>query len=253
MLRDHTSASQLSSYARCPRQYRYKYIDGLEPERKSIALAVGTAVHAAIGWHFEMRIAGMPVDRVEVLRVLGAELNALLSDEKLDWRDAAPAEVHAEAERLVETFLDEYGGLYVVGIEEQILIEAPELPRPLLGYLDLVLENGTIVELKTAARRYSEADTATNLQFAAYRVAAQHLGRPGLRVMAILKTKKPQVQVLELPAASVEDERWFFEAAKDIEEAIAAGVFPPSPGMACSTCDYRGACREKEVRHAEAA
>lgn len=43
-----TSASQLSAYARCPRQYYYRYVEHRKPEVRSPGLALGSAVHSAL-------------------------------------------------------------------------------------------------------------------------------------------------------------------------------------------------------------
>ena len=256
----HTSASQLGCYARCPRQYKYRYIEQREPERAAVALAVGTAVHAAVQYHFEQRARGKSPTPSDALRVLRAELGALLSDPKLNWTKTTPAEARAEAERLLQVFLRELADLPVAHCEApfEIALHDPitgePLPRPLLGYLDHVLTDGTVIELKTTARRYSDTDIAANLQFAAYRVVARRQRRPDVRLVALLKTKTPTAQLVSMGVASHAEERWFLEAVRDIERGIHAGVFPPSPGMACSTCDFREACRGvEEVHRAEAA
>jgi hypothetical protein len=38
--------------------------------------------------------------------------------------------------------------------------------------------------------------------------------------------------------------RWFFHAARSIEDAIAAGHFPPAPGPTCFECEFGRACLE---------
>jgi hypothetical protein len=55
---EYLSVSQLNTYLMCPRKYRFRYIDRLQPERRSIDLALGTAVHYTIGWWMEQRMAG---------------------------------------------------------------------------------------------------------------------------------------------------------------------------------------------------
>ena len=42
---DRISVSQVTSYLLCPRKYRFRYIDKLEPEHRSANMAYGSAVH----------------------------------------------------------------------------------------------------------------------------------------------------------------------------------------------------------------
>src|SRR5690606_8715249 len=92
--------------------------------------------------------------------------------------------------------------LPVVRTEFEFELDRGKGARPLVGFFDLVLEDGTIVELKTAARRYSDLDLRTNLQFAAYRWAGAVLGASGVRVIAVIKTKVPKVQTVDLGVAT---------------------------------------------------
>ena len=70
-LPEHTSASQLNTYASCPRKYSLRYLEKTPPEDRSPSLVLGSVVHSAIGWFFEAKITGespAPVDAAELAR-----------------------------------------------------------------------------------------------------------------------------------------------------------------------------------------
>lgn len=261
-LPEHTSASQLSTYAACPRRYEMKYVLHLAPERRGTGLALGSAVHGATAWWFEERVAGHAPTVEHALRILHADLGAELAREDIDWRGETVDGLRAEGERLARTFLAQYGELDVVATEipfELAVIDpvtGEHLPRRLVGYFDFELRNGNVVELKTAKAAYSEVVLAFNLQFAAYRTAARYAG-VDVEVFALVKSRTPRVQHVVLPH-SREVSRWFMTAAAQIERAILAGHFPPAPGVMCSSCEYRRTCMSAgmtrvEVGDAEAA
>ena len=79
-LPDTTSATQLSTYADCPRKYRYRYLDHAEPEYKAVGLALGSAVHSSIGWYYERRRDGKAPSISEVMSITGADLTAALAE-----------------------------------------------------------------------------------------------------------------------------------------------------------------------------
>lgn len=245
--REHTSASQLACYARCPRQYRFKYVEGRPPERFSTNLALGSAVGSAIAWWFDVQRAGETPDADEAVRILRSDLSAAVARPDVDWDDETPESLATRGEALLRMFLAQFGDLPVLRTEERVELTIVDpvtgevMPRRLLGFLDFTLVDGSSIELKTAGRAYSASDLRRNVQFAAYKAVMRARSAGSMRLVALIKTKTPKIQdvVLEADDAS---ERWFMAAAADIERAIASGQYPPAPGMSCSMCDYENAC-----------
>jgi CRISPR/Cas system-associated exonuclease Cas4 (RecB family) len=239
-------------YARCPRAYAYKYIEHREPEVRSTGMALGSAVHSAIAWWFEARAQepGPTIDAV--LGVLRADLAAATAFSNMCWREITSDELEAEAERLLRCFITEKGDLPVKASEVRfdfVIIDpdtGEQMPRPLIGYFDAELENGNLVELKTATRAYSEVDLRVGLQFSCYRTAARHFG-VDVEVLALVRNKTPRLQHVVLPHDG-DVSRWFMRTAASIEHAILAGHFPPAPGMVCSSCEFRRACLGVETQ-----
>lgn len=246
-LPEHTSASQLAMYARCPRQYRFKYIEGRSAERYSTNLAIGLSVGSAIAWWFDAQRRGEVRDIDEAARIMRADLGAALDRDDVDWDDDTPDTLAALGEKLLRLFLTQYGDLPVLRTEERVELPIVDpvtgevMPRRLLGYLDLTLVDGSAIELKTAARSFSESDMKRNLQFGAYKSVMRARGAGVLRLIALVKTKTPKTQDVTIEADACA-ERWFMTAAADIERAIASRQFPPAPGMSCSMCDFTTVC-----------
>lgn len=245
-----TSASQLSCYASCPRKYAYRYVEKREPEKRSSNLALGTAFHGAIGWWFEQRIEGASPCVEDAVRILHADLDAGLSVPGVEARKTDEA-LHEEAECLLRLFLAEHGELDVVEVERffEMPLTDPDtgevLPRTLIGYLDLVLRDGRAVELKTARAAYSDIDLRTSLQFGCYRTAQRLFSPYDVSLLALIKTKAPRIQHVDLrPNRSVAAR--FLRNACDIERAILAGVYPPSPSALCGSCEYQLTCMGEE-------
>lgn len=242
----HTSATQLATYARCPRAYAFKYLEQREPEARSTGMALGSAFHSAVAWWFEERAHEREVTVERALKIFRADLAAATAYDNVRWGDTTPKQLDEEGERLVRLFMHEKGELPVVESEVRfdfVIIDpgtGEQTARPLVGYFDAELANGNLIELKTARRAYSEVDLRAGLQFAAYRTAARHFG-VDVEVMALLRTRRPKLQHVVLPHDR-DVSRWFMRTAASIERAILAGHFPPAPGMACSSCEYRRAC-----------
>ena len=253
----HTSASALGCYALCPRKFEHRYVLKTEPEYRSTGLALGTAVHGAVAWWFTEKIEQRTPTLGDALKILEADLSAALAYPGVKWKGDTHESLLADAEKLLRLFVEKYGELPVV--ETEVRFDMPvvdpdtgeTMPRPCIGYFDLELHDGTISELKTAQRAYSATDLRVNLQFACYRTAARYFGDINVDVLALIKTKVPKVQHVELhPDRAVAT--WFMRAAAAIERGIAAGIFPPSPGPMCGSCEYGQACLGVEAGDVDA-
>lgn len=257
-LPEHTSASQLWLYSSCPRRYRFRYLDDIDAEERSVSLIVGTVVHGAIEWFFEERIAGRAPTVDAALHIAHADFGAEIHEQTVRWGRWTLDDLRTHAQRLVRFFLERHADLPVRGCEERfdIALTDPDtgkpLPRLLTGRFDLSLEDGGVIELKTARSEYTATDLASSLQFGAYSAAIAQLGLDRLDVWVILKNKTPRLQRLAI-VPNDHHRHWFLSAAAAIEKAIAARHFPPAPGFGCKTCEYRRRCLGlEEVQDASA-
>jgi hypothetical protein len=245
-----TSASQLVSYSMCPRLYRFRYIEHRPPEFRSLNLVLGSVVHGAIGWWFEERLDGRKPSLDAVDWIVSADLLAETAEAPVRWKDETPDSLEAKAQGLVRAYLAEYGQQQVVAVEQRFEVDIADpdtgecLPRQLVGYFDLVVDDdGSIVEIKTTSRAWHPASLERHLQVGAYVAAsnALHGGPSRVAVHAILKQKKPRIEVYDVERGEPGN-RWFFEAAQAIEGAILAGHFPPAPGPCCIECEFGKTC-----------
>ena len=59
------SYTQISQYLRCPRSYRYRYLDGWREKDTRAAMVFGRCFEKALGAYFEQRgLHGGPVQRM---------------------------------------------------------------------------------------------------------------------------------------------------------------------------------------------
>ena len=246
--REHTSASQLSTYARCPRQYELRYLLDAPSEFTSVSLVVGSVFHAAVSYWFEQKLVGKRPGTEEINTIVAADFAAATTDTTVRWGKWTPGDLQEHTRRLVWAGLSRFGELPVSQTDVRFTMELHDhetgevLPRHLLGYFDLVLDDGTVIELKTARAEYKPMDVATSIQFGAYLMAVEELKlSKGLDLIVAVKNKTPRFQQLRI-SPSARSERRFLATATAIERAIEAGHFPPSPGWTCGGCEFQRRC-----------
>ena len=103
---------------------------------------------STIGWWFQEKLQGHQPTIEVAEKIFSADIAAETVQQPIRWKDQTPDGLEAKGQALVRAFLNVHGDLSVVGVEQrfEVDIEDPEtgesLPRPLVGYFDLVVRRG---------------------------------------------------------------------------------------------------------------
>ena len=244
------SVSQIQTYLGCPLKYRFQYVDQLPKAFRPAALAFGGSIHSAIEWWHRSRMSGATPPLEDVLKVFEADWFA----QNLDPVDFHPGEskeaLEAKAKAMLTVYLESMNGCRPVAVEEPFALEIadPEtgecLDVPFRGFVDLVEEDGTLVDLKTAARSTPQEDVERHLQLSTYALAVfLRTGEiPKLRLDVLLKTSKPRLERLTT-SRTVEELAWVARLIQRTTWAIEEGHFFPNPSWRCTDCEYRLPCQ----------
>lgn len=245
-MRDHLSYSQLSTWLRCGLQFRFRYVDALDPEFMPASLAFGRAVHGAVEAFYRSRTGGTPLTDVESLM---QAYTASWDDTDVRYNQGQDAQSHHDlAKGMLQAFLDSVRPREVVGVEQQMRVALPGDLPDLVGYVDCIerLPSGEIclTEIKTSARRYSESQAFDSLQLAAYAFLAHACGLGEtvlVKYIVLTKTKTPGYQELVAVLDDADRSR-FLRILEDFYQAVASGSFVANPSWMCGGCQYQSAC-----------
>jgi len=252
---DHLSYSSISTWLMCPRSWKFRYLDKVQAPT-SPALVFGSAFHNVIGAY----LAATPVNRVPLSEMWPTYWNQQLEEElEINWgKDTAEScfndgirILSAEGVREViddlSVIVDDQG-LY---IERFVELRVPDVPVPIIGYIDMISEDGTPVDFKTSSRAWNSDKAQSEIQPLFYLAALTQSSNIShdfrFRHIIFTKTKNPQAQVIE-SQRSLSECFWLLTMIRDVWQAIDAGHYPPNPtGWKCSerSCEYWHLCRGK--------
>ncbi|MCC6575140.1 MAG: PD-(D/E)XK nuclease family protein [Planctomycetes bacterium] len=249
-----TSYSRLSTWLRCPRKYRYRYVEQVEDERTAPALIFGTAIHEACEVFFRSLPSGNPVSLDEMLGVFTRALtdNAALAEEQgapVAWDGGSLKEMLAKGEAMLAVFHQQVDrNIKVVGTEVEFEVELSP-GHFVQGVIDLILDDGgghyRVVDLKTAATSFAEDRIQHDMQPTVYIAAAERIfqapGQINFEFWLLMKTKTPALKILPV----VRDERdraELIQSINEVEEACIRGVYPRIRGHHCFGCEYADRC-----------
>ncbi|MCB9833558.1 MAG: PD-(D/E)XK nuclease family protein [Planctomycetes bacterium] len=233
------SYSKISTYLRCPRLYRLRYEDRLEPERLSLALPLGSAMHDCLQWEVAERGRGREVGAGEIHEVFRALLMARLEIAGCPV-SGEPEEASETGRRMIEAYIA-WGRLQDIATIEGEHLAPIDEGIELEGRIDFVRdgEEVEILELKTAARAWSQSQADLNLQAACYSLLT---GIEKVRFIVLTKTKSPKVQEI-LTSCSWERLDLLRDTIREVDAAIRARSFPRNVSpMNCAGCEFRDQC-----------
>lgn len=234
------SFTRVDTFERCPRRFRYQYVDGL-PQAPAPQLSFGSSIHSVLEWLYDRKHPQLP-PLEETLRTL---------------YDMWESEGYAEVDRDEQLLAYEHARDVIRRFHGRVTSEGLRLPAAteawfelpvgsdimVVGAIDRIDIDDTgslhVIDYKTNRRARTRAQVRSSLQLAIYALATRELyGRlpetvaldfvvPGIRVI---------VDVAELDLDAVPGR------LSDVAERIRAGEDTPTPHRLCEWCDFRTIC-----------
>lgn len=252
--RDYLSWSAVSTYQQCPLKYRFRYVDGLTPEKVSSSLLFGGALHAAAEHHYrELLVGNPPPERGLLLDIFWSHWHAHPETQIQFARGEDHAAIGSLVERTLTAFLSsdlaEPEGR-IIGVEEEL--RSPLVPGcpDIRVWIDLlyVTEDTLVVrDLKTSRSRWSAAQIEQSAgQLLIYGELARPLA-PGrairLEFGVITKTKTACIERHAVDAGDTNFAR-MQRIVQQVWQAIESEHFFPTPSpLACAGCPFQEPCR----------
>ena len=236
------SYSQISRYVRCPRSYRYRYLDGWQEKETRAATLFGRAFENALGAYFAHEDCG-----ATLFKEWAAVREASLQYKNGESWDRL---LH-QGIRLLERFAR----------EDRIRIHRPQdhlqikmvrnLPRghEFVAYLDAIGEldgQHCLIDWKTTSSRYPEEPAgllSLEPQLTCYSWVS---GIAEVALVVFVRKRIPEIQYLRT-SVSEQQRRDFGQLVEDSVQQIEAGQFLPHTGIrfpqsGCVSCSHLGLC-----------
>jgi putative RecB family exonuclease len=247
----HLSYSQINCYMTCPLKYRFHYIDQIEPPFVSSALAFGSCIHEAVGAFYQSFLEGESLSAGQIHDVYRQAWESHSKERPIRFFNGDTGEtLTTKAQRMLEVFQESFDPtVQIIGIEEPFEVDLGKRIPPLVGWIDAVEQapDGTVsvVDLKTASKRYSDNTVHSNVQLTCYSLGAKVLGFNGdtrFRLDVILKTQNPELIRYETTRNDADRER-FLKLVKTVWQGIKKEVFFPKADWQCGQCPFLDHCK----------
>jgi hypothetical protein len=240
------SYTQISQYLRCPRSYRYRYLDGWKEKETRAAMTFGRCFENALGAYFRGEDCG-----AALFREWEAYRDVVLEYKKGEtWDRLLHQGIH-----LLERFAQD-NRVRVRDPRKELQIQKLRLldgGAEFVAYLDAIGEvDGTrcLIDWKTTTSRYSESPEgllSLDPQLICYSWIS---GIPEVALVVFVRKHAPEVQYLR---ATISDEQRqeFGRLVDTTINQIEAGYFTSHSGIrfpqnGCVSCSHLGLCLNNE-------
>lgn len=173
---EHVSISQCRKFRMCALQWKYHYIDHLA-EPVSARMLLGIAVHEGLAKANLFRQAELDTSTdacmSEIVDATHAEALKTIEGKEVAWEKGEVESMDALMTRATKILHRAVPSLDIeCGVPVHIEAKLPDLVLscgvPLLGYADLVTEDGDIYDFKVGAKAKSQTDVDQDLQLSIY-------------------------------------------------------------------------------------
>ena len=246
----HLSPSQIKTYLSCGRKYKYKYVEGLKPEKVSFALPFGRAFHQVVADINLYRKKHQSLEQVDVSGLFKEtfEREIQTSETPVEFdKDEDPLLLVSYADKMLRLYTDHIRQMNteVIAVEHEIEYPIQGTDYIFKGIVDAIERDSNgicVVELKTAEKMWSDTTVDYDLQGPLYKKALTPI-YPNqtiqVRYDIVTRGKNPKVQS---KFADTNTHIRLQDILREIIYGIEKGVFVPKPGYTCNICDYKDVC-----------
>jgi len=263
----HISYSQIFCFTTCPLKHRFQYVEGRPPERISIVLPFGSAIHSGIEMaYMSLKNHGRTeplealCERFETCLELDLENSVVPVIFKKDLPDHKGAVEMGNA--MLKVFHESIAQI-VKTVQEIVAVELPlsatlytddghPTEFKLSGILDLVIRDKkgeiVVVDNKTASKpmAQSTADDSGQMTAYSYLLAANRYVFPTSPIKCqfdiLRKLIMPKREIVQT-VRTADQRRRFAKLSNRVLAAIENGMVYPQPSWMCSDCAYSDACK----------
>ena len=241
-MRKHLSVTQIKMFLQCPLKYYFRYREGIVVKPNS-SLTMGRCFHKTVEEFYKRRMKGESIDIKEAFSSFWAA-----ESKETDFKiDEIPGGLKDEGIRLIEKYIEEVAPtIRPQEIEKEFELVFENVAYTLKGVIDLIEEDGTIVDHKCSKRSPNQKDIDRDIQLSAYQIGYRSLyGRDpkGLRYDYVVRNKTPKT--LQMPTErNQKDLERFLKLLGYVSKAIEQDIYYPNEGMLCGMCGYKEFCQK---------
>ncbi len=245
--RDYISYNQIRLYQNCPLKYYLTYVEGISmPINDKVFM--GIVFHSAVEYYFKKKIESVEPKNQDVQDVFLGNFRAFQEDTEVVWQSSAE-KVEKRGISFMKYFLKEMAEMMApLMVEKELEVELPGLGVRLKGIIDLVEQDFTITDFKTATSKWSKSRVkGSRLQMMVYKyLFEQSFGQVSSKLKFKILYSKNAVgirhQEIRVKPEDTDEEE-MLKVIRHVAGNISSEVFYKNVSYMCGFCEFKDICR----------
>ena len=240
----HISISEIKCYLQCPQQHYFRYIERIK-KPSPVAITKGIAYDSITRLFYQRMLAGQGLPDEELVNTaIVSEVDRI----DTDWQEETPEKVVEQVTAAAKLYREAAQEIRPKTYQDRFEVAFNNRPWTFLGFMDLVTEDGEVVDNKLLTRTPNQADVDSDLQLTAYAFGYWHkYGElpKSLRLDCVILNKTPKFVRVETKRTEADINK-FLRQLGVWGDMITQGIVYPNPnGWWCSekSCGYWNECQ----------
>ena len=244
------SASQIDMFLSCPLAYKYIYVDNAKRMPANAYMEYGSAIHEALAFNFKQKIKSrkdLPIK--DVRHVFTNYFVKKVQELPTYTEEWLLRTLTLQGEEMISQYMEQLAPKYQpILVEEKFEISLKTYPITIMGYIDLITEDGIIIDHKTAwtttRQKWTQKFVDDHRQLTMYDLAFRKIyNKPpkALRIDVLKRLKGwPRFASLDSHRSDTEILALVQLMAR-INEILEKDIWFPNLNS-CSKCDFKKSC-----------
>ncbi len=244
------SHSRLSTFEKCPLQYRFRYLDRIKRDTQGIEAFAGNRVHEVLEKLYRDLLMSRRPSLDELVSLYHRNWEEAFSDKVTIVKTEYTADHYRKVgERCVKGYYRRYEPFdqaTTLGLEEKVQLSLDADGRyQMQGYIDRLARAGhgvyEIHDYKTSSSLPSDADLRKDRQLTLYQMAVEKRF-PDVQEVRLVWHYLAFDQELTSARTPAEVDEQRRQTMRLIDAIERTREFPPKESALCRWCEYRGIC-----------
>lgn len=242
----HISISEIKCYLQCPQQHYFRYVERIR-KPSSPNITMGIIYDNVTQLFYRAILAGQELPDEEFVKAaILTEVNRL--KDSTDWQDETPEKAIEKIVAATKLYREAVQEIRPKTYQDRFEVAFDNRDWTFLGFMDLVTEDGEVIDNKLLTRTPNQADVDSDLQLTAYAFGYWHkYGElpKALRLDCVILNKTPKFVRLETKRTEADINK-FLRQLGAWGDMINNGIVYPNPNGWCGekTCAYWNECHE---------
>ncbi|MGB9885847.1 MAG: PD-(D/E)XK nuclease family protein [Moorellales bacterium] len=242
----HISISEVRCYLQCPQQHYFRYVQRVR-KPSPVSITMGRVYDTITQLFYQRLLAGQELPDEELVRV-AIENEVKRLQPETDWQEETPGKAIEQITAAAKLYREAVQEIKPKVYQDRFEVAFENRSWTFLGFMDLVTENGEVIDNKLLTRTPNQTDVDADLQLTAYAFGYWHkYGElpKALRLDCVILNKTPKFVRLETQRTEADITKFLRQLGVWGDMIIGGIVYPNPAGWWCSpkSCAYFEECQ----------